>query len=405
MSQPLNQFNKTIPYSKQHIDDCDIQAITHTLGQERITGGIKVAEFEKKVSEFCQARFALSFPNASIALMMAIHALELEPKTQAITSPITFAATAHCALHNGLELELADTEKNIPLLDPQSLLAKIQTETRLVLPVHYAGFSCNMKRIHEIARDHGLRVIEDGAHAFGSSYWNENEKTWHPVGSCKFSDLCVFSFHPVKNLTTAEGGMITTNDENLFQKLKILRDSGIQRDNPNQPGWYYDVVCWGLNGRLTEMQAALGISQLRKFKKLDEQKKLIFSRYQKAFENLDKIELIDCPSLAKTSLHLAVVRVKKPYQRDDLYQFLRQKGVNTQVHYIPLYQHSYFQKQNPSLRKENFPNSQNFFEEALSIPFYADLGLKDQEYVIEQIKKWQAQKSKSFEFVENVTSS
>jgi UDP-4-amino-4,6-dideoxy-N-acetyl-beta-L-altrosamine transaminase len=311
----------------------------------------------------------------------------LETGDELITSPMTFAASANCALYCGAKPVFVDIKENNGLIDEELIEAKITSKTKIIIPVHYAGLPCNMEKIKEIADKHKLIIIEDACHALGAEYTDTK------IGNCAYSDMAVFSFHPVKHITTGEGGMITTNSEELYEKLVIFRSHGITRDsgkllNNKEGSWFYEMQTLGFNYRITDFQCALGISQLNKVESFIERRIDIAKKYDKAFESNDNIETMKQSEGCKNAYHLYVIKAKDKKTRLDLFNYLKENDIFCQVHYIPVHWHPYYQKL--GYKKEDCPKAGNFYEKVISLPIYPGLKDEEQEKVIKVIKDFYA---------------
>jgi len=372
-----------IPYGKQIIDKNDIQAVIEVLESDFLTTGPKIKEFEEKFSSFVNAKYAVTVSSGTAALHLACLAAGLKEGGELITSPMTFAASANCALYCGAKPVFVDIKEKDGLIDEELIGAKITAKTKIIIPVHYAGLPCNMKKIKEIADKHNLVVIEDACHALGSEY--ENTRT----GDCTYSDMTVFSFHPVKHITTGEGGIITTNSEELYQKLLILRNHGITKDldklsKKNEGPWFYEMQELGFNYRITDFQCALGISQLNKIESFVKRRQYIAKTYDDFFENIDDIEIIKQPEGYKNAYHLYVIKVKDKETRLHLFNHLKKNDIFCQVHYIPVYWHPYYQKM--GYEKGSCSKVEEFYDKIISLPMYSGLKNNEQEEVINRIK-------------------
>jgi UDP-4-amino-4,6-dideoxy-N-acetyl-beta-L-altrosamine transaminase len=366
--------NKCLPYGKQIIDRSDINAVIEVLKSDYLTTGSKVEEFEKKLAKKVGSNYAVVVANATAGLHLAVLALDLPKKSEGITSPITFLASSNAMIYSGVKPVFADIKADTYNIDPIEISKKICNNTRLIMPVHFAGQACDMVAIKNIAKKLKLKVIEDAAHAIGSRY-DAGEK----VGSCKYSDMTVFSFHPVKTITTGEGGAITTNNKQLYEKLKILRNHGtvknqsprVQKTRP----WYYEMKMLGYNYRLTDIQSALGISQLDKLAKFILKRKKIIAMYNKAFKNVSWITTPFEKYIGNTSFHLYVLQINFKQlgkTRAKVMNYLISKGIGTQVHYIPIHLQPYYKKQY-SYKKGDYPVAESYYKKCLSIPLYPGL--------------------------------
>lgn len=365
-----------IPYGTQSIDEDDIQAVVDTLRSDFLTTGPRVAEFEKKVADFVNAKYAIAVSNGTAALHVACLAAGLKEGDEVITTPITFAASANCALYCGAVPVFADIDKSTYNIDPKDIERKITDKTKAIIAVHYTGQPCDMDAINAIAKKHNLLVIEDAAHALGADYKGRM------IGS--ISDMTTFSFHPVKHITTGEGGMILTNDDKLYERLKLYRTHGITREasmlTKNDGPWYYEQLELGYNYRITDIQCALGISQMKKLPEFISRRREIAKKYDEAFKDVPQIirpyQLEGC----NNSWHLYVIQVKN---RKQVFERLKKADIGVNVHYIPVYKHPYYQTHGYADIK--CENAENLYEHLISIPMYATLTDEQQQYVIDKV--------------------
>lgn len=372
-----------IPYGKQTINKEDIQAVAEVLESDFLTTGPKVKEFEEKFAAYVNAKYAVAVSSGTAALHLACLAAGLKKDKELITSPMTFAASANCALYCGAKPIFVDIKEENGLIDENLIGEKITSKTKIIIPVHYAGLPCNMEKIKEIADKHDLIIIEDACHALGSEYKNKK------IGDCAYSDMAVFSFHPVKHITTGEGGMITTNSKELYEKLVTLRTHGIIKEsdkllNKEEGSWFYEMQELGFNYRITDFQCALGISQLEKIEKFVERRREIARKYDEAFSKIDCIEIIAETENCKNSYHLYVIKVENKETRLKLFNYLKENDIFCQVHYIPVHWHPYYQKL--GYKKIDCPKSGNFYERIISIPMYPSLKSGERNIVIKAIK-------------------
>ncbi|MBW2996321.1 UDP-4-amino-4,6-dideoxy-N-acetyl-beta-L-altrosamine transaminase [Candidatus Woesearchaeota archaeon] len=367
-----------IPYGKQTINEDDVKEVVNALKSDFLTTGPRIKEFEDKFAGHIGVRYAVAVVNGTAALHLACLASGLKQGDELITSPMTFAASANCALYCGARPVFIDIDEQA-LINVEKIEEKITEKTKVIIPVHYTGLPCDMGKITEIADKHGLVVIEDACHALGAKYRDSK------VGDCKYSDMTVFSFHPVKQITTGEGGIITTSSKELYEKLLLLRNHGITKDpedyiNENQGGWYNEMQTIGYNYRITDLQCALGISQLKKLSWFIEKRRKIAKRYISAFKDNKNIEFIKENEGQFNSYHLFVIKVK---ERLKLFNYLKERGVCCQVHYIPVYLHPYYQRL--GYEKGLCKNAEEFYSGIMSLPMYPGLNEEEQEKVIKLI--------------------
>ena len=369
-----------IPYGRQYVDDEDIEAVVRVLKSDFLTTGPVIEEFEKKVADYVGVKYAVAVANGTAALHSACYAANIGKGDEVITTPITFAASSNCAFYCGAVPVFADIDPKTYNIDPSDIEKKITDRTKAIIAVHFTGQPCDMGKIHEIANKHGLIVIEDAAHALGAVY--EGKK----VGS--LSEMTTFSFHPVKHITTGEGGMVLTNHQELYERLKLFRTHGITREEhllrKNDGPWYYEQLDLGYNYRITDIQCALGISQMKKLSYFLERRKEIAERYQDAFADCDNIQRPYQKPGCENAWHLYVIRIKGG-KRKEVFEKLREAGIGVNVHYIPVYQHPYYQEH--GYKDISCPNAEQYYEEAISLPIYPALKEAEQQYVIETVQK------------------
>lgn len=368
-----------IPYGHQSIDKSDIKAVTNVLQSDRLTQGPVVEVFEKALAEYCGTKYAVVFSSGTAGLHAAYFAAGLGKGDEFITSPLTFVATANAGLYLGADPVFCDVDE-YGNLDPESVKKKITRKTRLISVVDYAGNPARLDEFKMIAKKFNITLVEDACHALGATYRDKR------IGS--ISNMTVFSFHPVKTITTGEGGAVVTNDKNYFDKLILFRSHGITKDEfkfkGNAPGdWYYEMQELGFNYRMTDIQAALGISQLKKISKFLDARRRIAQKYSTAFKSFyHQISIIPEMSPGKTSWHLYVVLLKgdlvsKKYR---IFRKLIKAGIGVQTHYIPVYLQPYYQAL--GYKKGQCPQAEAFYNAAISLPIFVDLTSKDQKYVI-----------------------
>lgn len=369
-----------IPYGRQSINEDDIQAVVETLRSDYLTTGPKIQEFEQKVAEYCGAKYAVAVSNGTAALHIACMAAGIGEGAEVITTPITFAASSNCILYCGGTPVFADINPKTYNIDVEDIERKITNKTKAIVAVHFTGQPCEMDKIHQIAMKHNLIVIEDAAHALGADYKGKK------IGS--ISDMTIMSFHPVKHITTAEGGMVLTNDENLYRKLCLARTHGITRDytmmengTEGEP-WYYQQISLGYNYRITDIQCALGISQMNRLDNFVEKRRRLVQRYNKAFSDISEIitpyQLEECHN----SYHLYVIQITNR-SRKEVFNELRAAGIGVNVHYIPVYTQPYYRKH--GYAQVCCPNAEQYYQRAISLPLYPELTDEEQDYVIEQV--------------------
>jgi len=381
-----------IPYGKQNIINQDIKSVIDVLKSDFLTQGPITPKFEKKLAEYCNSKYSVAVVNATSALHISCLALGVKKGDLVWTSPISFVASANAALYCGAEVDFVDINLDsynmcVSSLEKKLINAKKKGKLpKVVIPVHLAGQSCEMKEIHELSQKYNFRIIEDASHAIGAEYLNEK------VGNCKYSDITVFSFHPVKIITTCEGGACMTNDKDHFEKLCKLRSHGIVRnqedmENISHGSWYYEQIDLGFNFRLNDLQSALGISQLQR---LDHFVKLRHEVSKFYNGTLNVIENIILPKQSKntySSYHLFIIRVASndSNSRKNLFDKLRNNGIFVNVHYIPIYKQPYYKK----LGYKNLENAEIYYNQAISIPIYPYLNKSELNKIVSVIKSEQ----------------
>lgn len=370
-----------IPYGKQTVDEADIKAVVDVLQSDYLTTGPKVAEFEKRVADYVGARYAVAVSNGTAALHIACLAAGISEGDEVITTPITFAASSNCVLYCGGMPIFADIDPLTYNIAPEQIEEKITDRTKAIIPVHYTGQPCDMDSVVEIAKKHNLIVIEDAAHALGAEYKGKK------IGS--LSDMTCFSFHPVKPITTGEGGMVVTNDEELYKKLVLYRSHGITRDTEwmlnNEGPWYYEQIALGYNYRITDISCALGISQMNKLDSFLSRRREIAERYDRAFAGIEGLQLPVQAQGSVSGWHLYMIQVLNQ-DRGEAFAKLRESGIGVNVHYIPVYKHPYYQQN--GYADCNCPNAEAFYRRAISLPIFPGLTEEQQDYVIKQIKNY-----------------
>lgn len=365
-----------IPYGTQSISEEDIQAVVDVLRSDYLTTGPKVAEFEQKVADYVGAKYAVAIANGTAALHAACFAAGIRKGDEVITTPITFAASANCVRYCGATPVFADIDSKTYNIAPSTIEQVITPKTKAMIPVHYTGQPCDMDAIFAIAKKHNLVVIQDAAHALGADYKGQK------IGS--LADMTTFSFHPVKHITTGEGGMICTNDETLYQRLVLFRSHGITRNeellHEKQGPWYYEQLALGYNYRITDIQCALGVSQLQRLDSFVARRRELVAQYNNAFQNVPGIVLPYMEEGCNSSWHLYVIQVN---ERKRVFEELREAGIGVNVHYIPVYHHPDYQMN--GYQRVHCENAEKLYEHIISLPLYPDLTNEQQQYVINKV--------------------
>jgi UDP-4-amino-4,6-dideoxy-N-acetyl-beta-L-altrosamine transaminase len=381
-----------IPYGRQSIDDADVEAVVEVLRSDFLTQGPVVPRFEKAVASYCAAPYAVAVNSGTSALHIACLALDVGPGDRVWTSPNTFVASANCARYCGATVDFVDIDPVTYNMSPQALAAKLeQAETqgtlpKVVIPVHFAGTPCDMAAIHALAQRYGFRIIEDASHAIGARYGQTL------IGDCRYSDVAVFSFHPVKIITTAEGGLATTRSRDVARRMQCLRSHGVTRDREDleqaEEGlWHYEQLELGFNYRLTDIQAALGVSQLKHIEAWIARRHALADTYDRALAGLPLI----LPRRAvgsRSALHLYIVQLdaaRTALDRKTVFHRLRTAGIGVNVHYIPVHLQPYYR--GLGFRRGDFPNAEAYYARCLSLPMYSALTDAQQDCVIDAIKE------------------
>lgn len=376
-----------ISYGKQDIRDADIEAVVDVLQSDFLTQGAIVPKFEEALSRITSARYVTAVNSATSALHLACLALDLQPGDTVWTVPNTFVASANCALYCGAKVDFVDIDPQTFNMSVALLEKKLKSSKqsgllpKIVIPVHLTGEPCDMSGIKRLSYEYGFKIVEDASHAIGGEYHDK------PIGCCEYSDITVFSFHPVKIVTSGEGGAALTNSAELDQKLKLLRSHGITRDSaqmqhPSGDGWYYEQVDLGFNYRMTDIHAALGLSQLARLHEYVERRHEIAARYDQAFHSTNLRTPYRNP-INKSALHLYVIQVD-PSQHKSIFAKLRENNIGVNLHYIPVHTHPYYQKLGFSWGY--LPNSENYYKRAISLPMFPTLSEDEQTFVIETVK-------------------
>jgi UDP-4-amino-4,6-dideoxy-N-acetyl-beta-L-altrosamine transaminase len=372
---------KIFGYGKQSISSDDIEAVVEVLKSNFLTQGPKIIEFEHDICEYTGAKYCIAVSNATAALHIAIAAIGVGENDEVITTPNTFVASANCAKYVGASVKFADIDPETANISVSEIKSQFTVKTKAIIPVHFAGQSCDMEAIYSLAKEKNIFIIEDAAHAIGSTYKSTK------VGSCKYSDMTVFSFHPVKTITTGEGGVITTNNENLYKKLLHLRSHGIVKNHEmieTHGKWYYEMHQLGFNYRMTDIQAALGISQLKKIEQFKEKRRHIVSLYKELFAKDSRISFLEEKEYSNACLHLCPILIDFEGLKIDKKKFVNDLfdvGLHLQVHYIPVHLQPYYQKLGFS--KGEYPAAEKYYEQTISLPLYPDLSDNDVDYIAE----------------------
>lgn len=381
-----------IPYSRQWIDEEDINAVANILRGNWLTQGPTIEQFERAVAEYCGVKYAVAVSSGTAALHIACLAAGLGTDDILWTSPNTFVASSNCALYCGAHPDFVDIAPRTYNVDVDALEVKLSNVERtgslpkIVVPVHFAGQSCEMERVQQLSKKYNFTVIEDACHAIGGSYKGSK------IGSCKFSDMTVFSFHPVKIITTGEGGMVLTNNKDLYQKLILLRTHGITRDtffmeDESDGDWYYQQIELGMNYRITDIQAALGLSQFRRIDEFVTRRNELAERYNRVLSDLPLTLPCQHPD-TYSAFHLYVVRLKLnklKKTRKMIFDLLRQKRIGVNVHYIPVHTQPYYRRLGFSFGQ--FPESERYYNEALTLPLFPAMTDNEQDYVISSLRE------------------
>jgi UDP-4-amino-4,6-dideoxy-N-acetyl-beta-L-altrosamine transaminase len=378
------KFN-LIPYGRQHIDQNDLDAVITTLQSDYLTQGPKVKGFEEKFADYIGSNFAVAVNNATSGLHLSVLALGLKAGDRVITTPITFAASANCVRFVGGEVWFADINPDTYLLDIESVKELIESKPagffKGIIPVDFAGLPLDLEAFRNLADEHNLWIIEDACHAPGGSFTDSNGNK-QMCGNGNYADIAVFSFHPVKHIACGEGGMLTTNSKELYDKLMLLRTHGITKENmeENHGGWYYEMQELGFNYRLTDFQAALGITQLAKNEKGVERRNEIASRYKQAFEG--KVKYQSLPINRYNAHHLFIIEVEN---RKELYDQLHENGILVQIHYIPIHTLPYYKE--IGYGGAELKNAEYYYSKCISLPMFPSLTDTEQYFVISEVLK------------------
>lgn len=376
-----------IPYGKQDINQSDIDAVVDVLLSDYLTQGPKVPAFESAVASYCSARYGIAVNSATSALHIACLALGVGSNDLVWTSPISFVASANCALYCGAEIDFVDVDPLTGNLCPNALVIKLEQAAligklpKVVIPVHLCGHSCDMAAIAALAEQYSFNIIEDASHGIGGSYHG------YPLGSCQYSDITVFSFHPVKIITSAEGGMAMTNSSKLAEKMALYRSHGITKApdkmlRPDEGDWYYEQHSLGFNYRMTELQAALGLSQMSRIDEFVQARNKLASDYMNLLDNLD-LKFAVPSNDVYSAYHLFIIMLNDCEKRKMIFDEMRQAGVTAHVHYYPIHlQPFYLQK---GFKEGDYPNAELYYKSCLTLPLYPNLNKDELEYIVKKI--------------------
>ena len=364
-------------YGEQTIDVSDVLEVLNVFDTPYLTQGPKCTEFEQAICEYTGAKFAVAVSNATAGLHISALATGITNGDRAITSPNTFLASSNCVLYSGGKVDFADIDPKTGCIDAKEIEKHITPETKLIIPVHFSGIACDMEAIHEIATKHNLTVIEDAAHAIGTDYKNKK------IGSCEFSKATVFSFHPVKTITTGEGGIITTNDKEFYNKLVALRSHGTHRGQR----WHYEMRELGYNYRMTDIQAALGISQLKKLNNFKQRRREITNLYHQLFKDDTRFSFLQEPSYSNACFHLCPLLIdfsQVKITKEELYDKLREKGLFLQIHYIPVHTQPYYKDM--GYNWGDYPAAEAYYNAEISLPLFPTLTDNDVHKIVQIFK-------------------
>lgn len=370
-----------LPYGHQWIDAEDIAAVVEVLKSDWITQGPKIEEFERGVAEYCGVKYAVAVSSGTAALHAACAVAGISRGDEAITTPITFAATANAIVYCGGKPVFADIREDTLNIDPGEIRRKLSPQTKAILPVDFTGYPADLEQIMTIARERGLVVIEDASQALGAEYQGRK------IGS--LADMTILSFHPVKHITTGEGGMILTDNEEFYEKLKTFRHHGIVKDNPDKGLWHYEIHEPGYNFRITDFQCALGLSQLKKLDRFVQRRREIAARFNEAFAEVEEIITPIEDKDVKAAYHIYVIQLRTELLkagRREVFEALRAENIGVNVHHMPLHLHPFYQREF-GYKQGDYPRAERYYEQAITLPIFPKMNDKDVEDVIEAVHK------------------
>ena len=393
----MSRTNKKIPYGFHSIDNSDIQAVVDILENSAITQGQTVEDFGQALADYTGAKYGVAVSSGTAALHLSVAALGIGSGDEVITTPMTFCATANAALYQGADIRFVDIDENTLNIDPGLLEEKINEHTKAIMPVDFRGHPANLPEIRKIADRHNLKIIEDGSHSIGSSYTHNGKE--HFCGDGIHADLCTYSFHPVKHITTGEGGAVLTNDPDLYRQAFLLRKHGIDRqeemfrEKERIGSWVYEMEILGFNYRITDFQAALGLSQLKKIDSFKTRRREIVNYYNNQFSGIEELILPFEDKTVDSNFHLYVLQVRDNHRFDryDLFKYLQSRDYQPMVHYIPMHLLGYYCKRY-GYQRGDFPVSEYFYDRCISIPLYPSLTDEEVEKVVEDITNFVSSK-------------